>query len=316
MNRPDVRAVAQGKWPGILLSMGLDDKALSGKHGPCPLCGGKDRFRFDDKDGRGTYFCSQCGPGDGVQLAMGITSLDFREAAQEIERLAGAAPLAPRMAEQSPQDRRKALRTVWNGSRPIHGGDEAHRYLRGRGLALDTLPAALRLHPGLRYFDEGTKAVLGTYPAMVARVTAPDGNGASIHRTFLHDGKKAPVPQPRKMMPVALPLAGAAVRLFPSGGRLGIAEGIETALAASELFGLPVWSCVDAAGIAAFLPPPGVRELMIFADNDENFTGQQAAFTAARRLRAKGLKLDVHIPPTTGADWLDVLADRKAANAP
>ena len=55
----------------------MDEKALSGKHGPCPLCGGRDRFRFDDKDGRGTYFCSGCGAGDGVRLAMGITGLSF-----------------------------------------------------------------------------------------------------------------------------------------------------------------------------------------------------------------------------------------------
>ena len=73
MDRLDVRTVAAGRWRSILSTLGMDDKALSGKHCACPMCGGKDRFRFDDKDGRGTFFCSGCGAGDGVKLAMGIT---------------------------------------------------------------------------------------------------------------------------------------------------------------------------------------------------------------------------------------------------
>lgn len=51
-DRLDVRTVAQGRWPSILAAFGLDERALSGKHGPCPMCGGQDRFRFDDLDGR------------------------------------------------------------------------------------------------------------------------------------------------------------------------------------------------------------------------------------------------------------------------
>jgi len=64
--RLDVRQIAQGRWKSILTALGADEKTLSGKHTACPLCGGKDRFRFDDKEGRGTYFCSGCGAGDGV----------------------------------------------------------------------------------------------------------------------------------------------------------------------------------------------------------------------------------------------------------
>ena len=50
--RLDVRHVAQGRWRSILAVLGADEKTLSGKHGPCPMCGGRDRFRFDDKEGR------------------------------------------------------------------------------------------------------------------------------------------------------------------------------------------------------------------------------------------------------------------------
>ena len=45
----NVREVAQCRWRSILTVLGMDERALSGKHGPCPLCGGRDRFRFDDR---------------------------------------------------------------------------------------------------------------------------------------------------------------------------------------------------------------------------------------------------------------------------
>lgn len=111
--------------------------------------------------------------------------------------------------------------------------------------------------------------------------------------------------QPKKLMP-GKSISGGAIRLFPAGPCLGIAEGIETALAASELFGMPVWSCISANGIAKFEPPPSVERVFIFSDNDESkeFTGQIAAFNAAKRLEGMGLYVKVKIPDEPG-DWLD-----------
>ena len=53
---------AMGRWYGILISLGVDAGHLRNKKGPCPGCGGRDRFRWDDKDGRGTFYCG--GGGD------------------------------------------------------------------------------------------------------------------------------------------------------------------------------------------------------------------------------------------------------------
>jgi putative DNA primase/helicase len=53
------------------------------------------------------------------------------------------------------------------------------------------------VHPGLRYQDGET---VGTYAAMLATVTAPDGRAVSLHRTYLQDGRKAPVANPKKLM--------------------------------------------------------------------------------------------------------------------
>ncbi len=58
-----------GQWATVLGNYGC--QLPSGrKHGPCPVCGGKDRFRFDDKNGRGTWFCSQCEPNSGGGLLL------------------------------------------------------------------------------------------------------------------------------------------------------------------------------------------------------------------------------------------------------
>ena len=305
--RLDVRQIAQGRWKSILTVLGMDERALSGKHGPCPMCGGRDRFRFDDKDGRGTYFCSGCGAGDGVQLAMGITGLSFRDVAAEVERIAGTVRPATTRTERTDDNKPSALRRVFRESRPIERGDEACRYLAGRGLRLHDLPESLRTHPGMQYRDGG--AVLGTFPVMLATVTDATGRAVSMHRTYLQDGRKAPVSAPKKLMQ-GLPLSGAAIRLTPVSRTLGIAEGVETALAASELFELPVWSCISTTGIGSFEPPEGAEHIVIFADNDENFAGQAAAYRAAHRLALRGIEVEVVSPPAAG-DWLDHLIQTK-----
>ena len=77
----DVVAAACGHWPELLAAMGIDIPRR-GKHGPCPACGGKDRFRLDDKTGRGTFICSQCGSGDGLDLVCRVTNKSPKEAAE------------------------------------------------------------------------------------------------------------------------------------------------------------------------------------------------------------------------------------------
>jgi len=280
MQRLNVHEVAAGRWPGILAALGvLDERQLSGRHCPCPVCGGKDRFRFDDKEGRGTWFCSHCGAGNGVDLVLHVKGWDFRSAAREIEQAAGV--VQPGAAKSKPDEQRtlERLRRVWSEAKPLQVGDEALKYLAGCGLSVEQPPACLRLHPALSYFDGRNE--VGKFPALVARVVAPDGSGATLHRTYLQGGRKAPVPSPRKLMP-GKPIAGAAIRLAPAGEWLGIAEGIETALAAGQLFNCQVWSVISTAGIETFEPPAVVRTLTIFADNDGNYAGQAAAARCRR----------------------------------
>ena len=118
------------------------------------------------------------------------------------------------------------------------------------------------------------------------------------------DGDKAPVGNAKKFMQ-GKPLQTASVRLGAVGPYIGIGEGIETALAASRRFGVPVWAAGNAVLLDAWMPPAGVEAVLIAGDNDASWTGQAAAFSLARRLVRDGYAVEVQIPGAIGKDWAD-----------
>lgn len=316
MQREPIWDRARGRWPGILAALGVPAKSLRNKHGPCPVCGGKDRFRFDDKAGNGTFICSHCGAGNGVKLVQLLKRCEFKEAAREIEKHIGDAPIMPTSSgqRQDDQKRRDEMSALWKRAVPITLDDAAGRYLNRR-VGLSSFPLALRQVADERYAEAGQRPTW--HPAMIARVDPSDqarvaGERAAIHRTYLNtDGGKADVASPRKMMG-AMP-TGAAVRLMPHENILGIAEGIETALSASLLFNVPVWAALTADLLQAWEPPAGVETVMVFGDTDVSMTGQAAAYALGRRLKVKGLTAIVELPQRWGSDWNDVLIERRRA---
>jgi putative DNA primase/helicase len=293
---------ARGKWRGILLQLGMDEKHLTGKHVACPMCGGNDRFRFDNKDGNGTWICNQCGAGTGIDLAKAHLGVEFKDAACAVDEILGNVQddAKPKPALSS-DDQRRLLNQLWKGSSPIEADDPAGWYLRSRvhgaSACLD-----LRYHPAAPV-PGGSQS-----PAMLAMVRdCKTGNPVSIHRTFLTlAGAKADMPNPRALMPGELP-ESISVRLAEAGEVLGIAEGIETALAAQVKFGVPCHAAINAGFLAKWQPPEGVRRVIVFGDCDQTYTGQAAAYTLAHRLSRK-LQVEVRIPGQFGTDWADEVA--------
>jgi putative DNA primase/helicase len=301
--------VARGRWRGLLSRMGVPATLLSGKHGPCPSCGGVDRFRFTDHGGDGRWICNQCGHGSGFDLLRMVKGWEFKQACREIEAIVGEVPASGMPPSISPDDIRKRLRATFMASKRAEPDDVVHRYLAARGLTPSPFPHALRTCQALRC--DGTDL-----PAMLAVVSDAAGKPATLHRTFLApDGSaKANVKGPRRLMPGSVP-KGAAIRLGEHTGRLGVAEGIETALAASALFGLPVWSTINSAMLSTWEPPEDVTEIVVFGDHDPKFGGHAAAYALAHRLACSGITLSVEIPPE--GDWNDALlaAEANAARA-
>jgi len=298
MRREPIADLCVGRWRGILTSLGIDDRFLSPKHGPCPICNsGTDRWRWDDKDGRGSWFCSKDGAGDGFSLLMKINGWSFAQAAKEVERVVGLAPVTPNRREFTDEQKQHALRRVYTESRPVVQGDAVWTYLNHR-TGITEMPAAIRFHPGLRY--DASRS----FPAMLGLVTMPDGKASTMHRTWLDgNGGKAPVEEPKKVM--AGSIKTGAIRLSPVAECLGIAEGIETALRAYVRFEVPTWAAISAGGMRDWIAPEGVKHVIIFGDNDANFTGQSAAFDLAHRLSMGGITTEVFIPQQVGTDWAD-----------
>jgi putative DNA primase/helicase len=218
-----------------------------------------------------------------------------------------------REAQQRAQWEKNALSNarLWAASYP--NGALVRRYLAARGLQDWQTPPCIRQHPGLPYWhtdDDGKLHNLGTFPAMLAPIVGRDGSLLAIHRTYLGNGCKADVPTPKKLTAAAGLLAGACIPLAGQrGGVIGIAEGIETAAAASLGSALPVVAAYCANALSVFSWPRGLERLVIFADNDT--AGQKAAAVLAQRADKAGISTKTLTPSKPGSDWCDVWLEGK-----
>ena len=200
---------------------------------------------------------------------------------------------------------------LWGQSVPA--GEAVRAYLDARGLAAWNIPACIREHPGLAYWEadsDGVVSELGRFPAMLSPIVR-NGQLIAVHRTYLQHAKKAPVPTPKKLTAASAPIAGACIPLAqPRGGVLGISEGVETAAAASLGSGLSVVAAYCANALSAFLWPAGLERLIVFADSDT--AGQKAAAALAARADKVGLRTKVLTPSKPGSDWADVWMEGRA----
>lgn len=341
-NLPDIKEQIRGRELQVLSSFGISSTDLFNKHdrpiknGLCPVCGGKDRFSFQElANGDYSFYCRSGAYGSVIDLIMHQhPGWDYKQTACEIRKVIGGhivsvpAPERPRASPKPERDKKSVqgtLRRAWSGTEKGRQGDLLDQYLHYRGLILPAIPDVLRLHGGLGYYVETEGAEkspfrkLGTFPAMLALVTGPDDKPKSIHRTYLSpDGKgKAKIISPytgefldaKKSMSV---VKGGTIRLFePKDGVIAIAEGIETALAVYLWTGLPAWAAISAPNMKSIVLPPGIHTVHIFSDHDlpdqhGHRAGQEAAAELAKRLKQEGRTGKVHIPKKPGADYLDV----------
>lgn len=301
----DIHELARGRWRHILLAAGLRDTFLNGKHGPCPLCGGTDRYRWDNKAGSGSSICNNCGSKTGIDMVMALRRCDFVEAKKWVMGQIGNAPVEAPRAPRNNARLKDQLENLWRSARKLTGEDPASLYLRQRGIVPAEYPVLLRFHPRSSYRHDDGKVT--QHPALLAKFMSTDAKSWTIHQTFLDEyGNKAKLDPVRKLAPGQIPLGGA-VRLSMSAETMGIAEGIETAMSASQLFDVPVWAALSAGAMIKWEPPPTAKSIIIFGDADAGYAGQAAAYTLAQKLSARGLHIEVRLPPDIGSDWNDVV---------
>ena len=197
-----------------------------------------------------------------------------------------------------------ALR-IWREAEPL-GASPAKAYLESRGILAAS--SALRFHPQTPLGPKGRTRFL---PAIIAAVSLDEGPIA-IHRTFLSGNAKADFDKPKRALGS---LGEAAVRLFaPVSGKLGLAEGIESAMSAYALTGIPVWATLGNERFGIVSVPESVTELHLFVDHDAG--GELAASRGLVAYARDGRAIQVRKPSSRDTDWNDELTAwlrRKAA---
>jgi hypothetical protein len=184
---------------------------------------------------------------------------------------------------------------LWNASAPI-AGTLAEDYLVARGLSAP-YPKALRFNPATIFGSGADRRVM---PAMIAAVENDLGLVA-VQRTFLasDDVLRKPIPKPK----VALGLLGtAAIRLVPATDELGLAEGIEDALSATQWFGTPTWALGGVERLAFVAIPEKVRRVIVYGDRGR--AADRLLEKAREHLTANGRDLISRVPEHHD-DWND-----------
>jgi hypothetical protein len=269
----------------------------------CPICGPGRRepqnrirrvLRIWRKDADfASYVCARCGE-EGWARSAG--ALAKRRLAEECDAAQETGEVQRAGGEEAARRIGRAL-SLWSEASDPRGS-VIERYLARRGLRLDEeVEHALRFHPALRHDEGDLPGMLGLLRDVIT--DEPCG----VHRTFLdRDGRKLD----RRMLGRA---KNAAVKLIADEDvsvGIGIAEGIETALALINAGWQPVWALGSAGGIERFPVLAGIEAITIFADSDE--VGLAAARACSARWTAAGREARILRPPMAGADWNDMAA--------
>lgn len=333
-----LRYQAMGQWGGIFTILAPELKFAierAPRHVPCPVHGGKDGFRlYEDFEKTGGGICNTCGAfPNGFQILQWIRCWTFYQTLEAVsEVLNGGAPVvhcrenvkgfSSRSHRKDDGNLRRLLNRIGTEAIPLEAkeAEPGRRYLESRGITI-LPPSGLRYHPSLSYFDEEDGKEKGRFPGMVAMLSDGQGRPVTLHRIYLtQDGCKAPVAFPKKTMPYPASvreLTGAAVRLGPAEDLLGVAEGIETALAVTQATGMTCWATTSATLLSKVILPAQVKRVVVWADNDSSKekAGQIAGTRLATRLVEEGMKARVQIPPPPpkgqkSRDWADVLFEQ------
>jgi phage/plasmid primase-like uncharacterized protein len=295
--------------------------------GPCPVCGGRDRFWINTS--KNSWGCRQCSKGgDVISFVQHVEGIDFVDAVDMLtgeqlrdsnfdrdhydallaEAAKKQADDEAKLAAKRAQDFKLAMR-LWDDATCIWG-TPAQGYLDSRccdGMFPPDRDAVLRYHPRCLFG-------LGTQPCVVALIrNIETDQPQAIQRTAITpDGKKIE----RRTLG---PKAGGAIKLWPQSAvrdRLVVGEGMETVLStalhikdpATRLE--PAWALIDAGNLAALPVIASVNTLVVLADHDVSGKGQKAAGECTQRWAGTGREVIPLMPEVPGTDFNDVVMEK------
>ena len=308
--------------------------------GPCPACGGTDRFSINPR--KGVFNCRGARGGDVIAMVEHVEGVAFLQAVQWIN---GEPP--PDGRQDSPEDRQRArrrreelerkrqqrelqqsrreesvrdvARRIWRAAVPVEG-TPAETYLKSRIKKFSGPTGPLRYVPDLPYPDDKN-----THPAIVAAVAGPDHRFMGIWRIYITPtGEKADVPNAKLGLG---PCTGGAVWIGDPGDKTAhVTEGVETGFGVLQILGgrAKVAATLSTSGMVNFEPEPGTELIRIWPDGDRDrikrvkgktgavtehhleSPGLRAAKELDQKLQERGWRSVVQDTPQIGSDYLDV----------
>jgi putative DNA primase/helicase len=265
----------------------------------CPLDCGYSLSLSDGENGRLLAFCF--GGCEFDQIMSALIGYGLLDDCDDSDNLLTPRPAAERIAHAA--ERIAQAREIYASGVQ---DERVQVYLRSRGIHLTS--------PILRFTEQAPHRLGARLPAMLAPIVNVDGEQIGVHMTYLRrDGDgKADLSKEFQRESRGL-IHGGAIRLaeHDPDAELIIGEGIETTFSAMQIFGRAGWAAVYAGGLKTMELPPGVRRIIIAADNDASGAGQRNALAAYDRWRAEGRLVRIKAPPAIGTDFNDILLDAR-----
>ena len=261
-------------------------------HGPCPVCGGKDRFRFDDKDGRGTWFCSQCDPqsGGGLLLLSRYLGKPTIEVARELigqDMPRTVAPVRKHTATDEQIIKENRARAKAGAALMLSQAKKAeHPYMNAKGLTGEWLVnGEIMMGANAEMIQVGDSLLVPVYK---------DGELVNMQK-ITKEGIKRPI--------TGGEMSGVSHCIQGKENLIAVVEGYATGVTVNRMTGATTYVAFNTANLAAachlarctFLG----AKLVIFADHDEHGAGLRYAEEAAVQTLSK-----IALPPEIG-DWDD-----------
>ncbi|ACZ77248.1 protein of unknown function DUF927 [Dickeya parazeae Ech586] len=295
----EVTRSAVGCWPDVLALLGIEVPRHPTTLTPCPACGGKDRFQFDNLDGRGTWHCRHCEPeaGDGLALVMNVRQCNAADAARLVADVLGMPAGAP-----APDTRQHDTRQSSSADEQARTAEKARRF----AARLKKLIA--QAQPGESAYLAGKGLTGLSYPLLpdgTLLLTLQDASGTTAAaQTISPDGRKRQVADSAKRG------AYHAVNAPAQPDTVIIAEGLATALSVHQMCPEALTlAAIDAGNMVPVAKAMRTRyarvRIILAADNDIKPDTPNAGKDWAEKA-ARAVNGQVALPPTdTKADWDD-----------
>ncbi len=290
------------RWRDVLEGYGME-LPRKGKNSACPVCGdgGKgarsDRFKFDDKDGHGTWFCNQCDirAGGGLLLLSRYIGKSVMETAKELIGDDVSKTIAPKRVHIVNHDevRAKNIEQAKIGAKSLMASAAAggHEYMDKKGLLGDYLVNGEAIYSKQGIIPKGDLLLVPVYKK---------GELVNVQK-ITKDGEKRPL--------FGGDMQGVQHIIEGKEKNIAVVEGYATGVTVNKLTAFKTYVAfntgnLEAAVKQAKLDHPNAN-IIVFGDHDEidqvhnRRPGEYYANKAADPFAAK-----VALPPELG-DWDD-----------